>query len=166
MTIAEMQRQLVDAAMRYHDGNREAVARELGIGIRTLAGWLRNYGYPPRWQPKPEEVVEARGGVQPTTLKGVAWKLVETVRTLAHQDTEGRGLGKCDVCLARLTANYASDFLRRLPGDKAGDDNEFNAHFRVDVTNGVPTVESFSGHEVGDYLPRADDETIDDVAAP
>ncbi len=46
LTLAEMERKLIEATF-----NREKTAKALQIGIRTLSGKLREYGYPPRGGP-------------------------------------------------------------------------------------------------------------------
>ena len=51
MTLAEMERKLIEAAFNRFAGNREKTAKALQIGIRTLSGKLREYGYPPRGGP-------------------------------------------------------------------------------------------------------------------
>ena len=51
LTLKEMERKLVEVTFARYHGNRENTARALGIGIRTLSGKLREYGYPPRGGP-------------------------------------------------------------------------------------------------------------------
>jgi DNA-binding NtrC family response regulator len=51
MSLAEMERQLIEATFNRCAGNRERTAQALGIGLRTLSGKLRSYGYPPRGGP-------------------------------------------------------------------------------------------------------------------
>jgi DNA-binding NtrC family response regulator len=51
MSLAEMERQLIEATFNRFAGNREQTAQALGIGLRTLSGKLRQYGYPPRGGP-------------------------------------------------------------------------------------------------------------------
>jgi DNA-binding NtrC family response regulator len=51
LTLKEMERKLVEVTFARYHGNRERTARALGIGIRTLSGKLREYGYPPRGGP-------------------------------------------------------------------------------------------------------------------
>lgn len=46
-----MEQRLIEATFARCDGNRERTAKSLGIGIRTLSGKLREYGYPPRGGP-------------------------------------------------------------------------------------------------------------------
>jgi DNA-binding NtrC family response regulator len=43
-----MERQLIEATLKRFDGHREKTAKALGIGVRTLANKLRQYGYGPR----------------------------------------------------------------------------------------------------------------------
>ncbi len=51
MSLADMERQLIEATFNRYAGNRERTAQALGIGLRTLSGKLRSYGYPPRGGP-------------------------------------------------------------------------------------------------------------------
>ncbi len=51
LTLAQMERQLIESTFTRFAGNREKTARALQIGIRTLSGKLRDYGYPPRGGP-------------------------------------------------------------------------------------------------------------------
>ena len=46
-----MERKLIETTFARCQGNREQTARLLKIGIRTLSGKLREYGYPPRGGP-------------------------------------------------------------------------------------------------------------------
>lgn len=73
LTLAAMERQLIESTFTRFAGNREKTAKTLQIGIRTLSGKLREYGYPPRggpgsnlkaWTPTtvvfPEDIPEQR----------------------------------------------------------------------------------------------------------
>jgi DNA-binding NtrC family response regulator len=51
MTLASMERKLIEATFNRYAGNRELTAKALKIGLRTLSGKLREYGYPPRGGP-------------------------------------------------------------------------------------------------------------------
>ncbi len=51
MTLADMERQLIETTFSRCGGNREKTAQSLDIGLRTLSGKLREYGYPPRGGP-------------------------------------------------------------------------------------------------------------------
>lgn len=51
ITLAEMERRLIETTFTRFAGNREKTAKALQIGIRTLSGKLREYGYPPRGGP-------------------------------------------------------------------------------------------------------------------
>ncbi|QDU40696.1 Transcriptional regulatory protein ZraR [Maioricimonas rarisocia] len=51
MTLREMERKLIEATFNRYGGNRELTAKALKIGLRTLSGKLREYGYPPRGGP-------------------------------------------------------------------------------------------------------------------
>jgi DNA-binding NtrC family response regulator len=51
MTLADMERQLIETTFTRCGGNREKTATSLDIGLRTLSGKLREYGYPPRGGP-------------------------------------------------------------------------------------------------------------------
>ncbi len=51
LSLREMERKLIETTFARCRGNREQTARLLKIGIRTLSGKLREYGYPPRGGP-------------------------------------------------------------------------------------------------------------------
>ncbi len=51
LSIKEMERKLIETTFARYSGNREKTARSLEIGLRTLSGKLREYGYPPRGGP-------------------------------------------------------------------------------------------------------------------
>jgi DNA-binding NtrC family response regulator len=46
--LDDMERQLIEATLKRFEGHRERTAKALGIGVRTLANKLRQYGYGPR----------------------------------------------------------------------------------------------------------------------
>lgn len=48
VSLAEMERQMIIATLERFDGHRQKAADALGIGVRTLSGKLRSYGYAPR----------------------------------------------------------------------------------------------------------------------
>ncbi len=48
MRLEEMERKLIEATLEHFGGHRAKTAEALGIGIRTLSGKLRQYGYAPR----------------------------------------------------------------------------------------------------------------------
>jgi len=48
MTLDEVERRLIETTLARFDGHRAKTAEALGIGIRTLSGKLRSYGYEPR----------------------------------------------------------------------------------------------------------------------
>ena len=48
ITLNEMERRLIVATLQRYEGHRAKAAEELGIGLRTLSGKLREYGYAPR----------------------------------------------------------------------------------------------------------------------
>ena len=48
LSLEEVERQLIEATLERYDGHREKTAKALGIGVRTLSGKLRQYGYAPR----------------------------------------------------------------------------------------------------------------------
>jgi transcriptional regulator with GAF, ATPase, and Fis domain len=48
LSLEEMERQLIEATLDRFGGHRARTAKALGIGIRTLSGKLRQYGYAPR----------------------------------------------------------------------------------------------------------------------
>ena len=47
VTLEEMERQMIVATLEHFDGHRARTAEALGIGVRTLSGKLRGYGYAP-----------------------------------------------------------------------------------------------------------------------
>src|SRR5262249_17444854 len=47
-TLGEAERQLIVETLERFDGHRVKTAEALGIGVRTLSGKLREYGYAPR----------------------------------------------------------------------------------------------------------------------
>jgi DNA-binding NtrC family response regulator len=47
-TLEEMERTLIETTLQRYDGHRAKTAEVLGIGVRTLSGKLRAYGYAPR----------------------------------------------------------------------------------------------------------------------
>ncbi|MGA2034395.1 MAG: sigma-54 dependent transcriptional regulator [Thermoguttaceae bacterium] len=51
LSLEQMERKLIEATLKHFDGHREKTARALGIGVRTLSGKLRQYGYAPRENP-------------------------------------------------------------------------------------------------------------------
>jgi DNA-binding NtrC family response regulator len=48
VTLEELERRMIVATLEHFDGHRAKTAEALGIGIRTLSGKLRAYGYAPR----------------------------------------------------------------------------------------------------------------------
>lgn len=48
MTLDEVERRLIESTLARFDGHRVKTAQALGIGVRTLSGKLRAYGYEPR----------------------------------------------------------------------------------------------------------------------
>lgn len=48
VTLDEMERRLIVATLKRCEGHRAKAAEKLGIGLRTLSGKLRAYGYAPR----------------------------------------------------------------------------------------------------------------------
>jgi DNA-binding NtrC family response regulator len=46
--LDDMERQLIETTLEQFQGHREKTAKALGIGVRTLANKLRQYGYGPR----------------------------------------------------------------------------------------------------------------------
>jgi DNA-binding NtrC family response regulator len=51
LSLREMERRLIETTFARCGGNRERTAKALKIGLRTLSGKLREYGYPPRGGP-------------------------------------------------------------------------------------------------------------------
>lgn len=60
VTLAQMERQLIEATFARCAGNRELTAQTLQIGLRTLSGKLRDYGYPPRGGPGSNQLSQQR----------------------------------------------------------------------------------------------------------
>ncbi len=52
MSLQEMEQKLIEATLQHFDGHRQRTAQALGIGVRTLSGKLRQYGYAPREKEK------------------------------------------------------------------------------------------------------------------
>jgi two-component system, NtrC family, response regulator HydG len=48
LSMEEMERRLIESTLARFGGHRAKTAQALGIGLRTLSGKLRSYGYPPR----------------------------------------------------------------------------------------------------------------------
>jgi len=48
LSLQEMERQLIETTLEHYGGHRSKTAKALGIGVRTLCGKLRQYGYAPR----------------------------------------------------------------------------------------------------------------------
>jgi DNA-binding NtrC family response regulator len=48
ISLREMERKLIEATLDHFDGHRARTAEALGIGLRTLSGKLKDYGYAPR----------------------------------------------------------------------------------------------------------------------
>jgi DNA-binding NtrC family response regulator len=48
LSLQEMERKLIEATLDQFDGHRAHTAQALGIGLRTLSGKLKSYGYAPR----------------------------------------------------------------------------------------------------------------------
>ncbi|MGO8688226.1 MAG: sigma-54-dependent transcriptional regulator [Thermoguttaceae bacterium] len=48
ISLEEMERRLIEATLEHFAGHRAKTAKALGIGLRTLSGKLRQYGYSPR----------------------------------------------------------------------------------------------------------------------
>lgn len=48
LSLHEMERKLIEATLERFEGHRARTAQALGIGIRTLSGKLRDFGYAPR----------------------------------------------------------------------------------------------------------------------
>lgn len=48
LSLRDMERQLIEATLEHFSGHRAKTAEALGIGLRTLSGKLKEYGYAPR----------------------------------------------------------------------------------------------------------------------
>jgi DNA-binding NtrC family response regulator len=51
LSMEAMERKLIEATLSRFDGHRAKTAAALGIGLRTLSGKLKSYGYAPRAKP-------------------------------------------------------------------------------------------------------------------
>jgi transcriptional regulator with GAF, ATPase, and Fis domain len=51
LSMDEMERRLIESTLARFDGHRAKTAEALGIGLRTLSGKLKSYGYAPRAKP-------------------------------------------------------------------------------------------------------------------
>jgi DNA-binding NtrC family response regulator len=51
LSMEEMERRLIESTLARFDGHRAKTAEALGIGLRTLSGKLKSYGYAPRAKP-------------------------------------------------------------------------------------------------------------------
>jgi transcriptional regulator with GAF, ATPase, and Fis domain len=51
LSMDEMERRLIESTLARFGGHRAKTAEALGIGLRTLSGKLRSYGYAPRAKP-------------------------------------------------------------------------------------------------------------------
>ncbi|MAX40228.1 sigma 54-interacting transcriptional regulator [Gimesia sp.] len=60
MTLREMEQKLIESTFARCGGNRESTAQMLDIGLRTLSGKLRSYGYPPRGGPDSKRTFSVR----------------------------------------------------------------------------------------------------------
>jgi DNA-binding NtrC family response regulator len=59
ISLEEMERRLIEATLEHFAGHRAKTAKALGIGLRTLSGKLRQYGYSPRERPAKEAAESA-----------------------------------------------------------------------------------------------------------
>jgi DNA-binding NtrC family response regulator len=48
LSLHDMERRLIESTLEHYGGHRAKTAEALGIGIRTLSGKLKEYGYAPR----------------------------------------------------------------------------------------------------------------------
>ena len=48
ISLQDLERKLIEATLEHYNGHRAKTAQALGIGIRTLSGKLKAYGYAPR----------------------------------------------------------------------------------------------------------------------
>lgn len=61
LTLAELERLHIQRTFYRCKGDRAATAKALGIGLRTLYGKLKQYGYQPRYRP-PQRVTTKDNG--------------------------------------------------------------------------------------------------------
>ncbi len=55
-SLEAMERQMIVATLEHFDGHRAKTAEALGIGVRTLSGKLRSYGFAPRAKSNRQDV--------------------------------------------------------------------------------------------------------------
>lgn len=67
LSLRDMERRLIETTFARFEGNREKTAKALQIGIRTLCGKLREYGYPPRGGPGSNRQSAPAAHVMPET---------------------------------------------------------------------------------------------------
>jgi DNA-binding NtrC family response regulator len=48
LSLHDMERKLIESTLEHFEGHRAKTAEALGIGLRTLSGKLKEYGYAPR----------------------------------------------------------------------------------------------------------------------
>ena len=51
LSLDQVERRMIEATLERFGGHRAKTAKALGIGVRTLSGKLRQYGYAPRAKP-------------------------------------------------------------------------------------------------------------------
>jgi DNA-binding NtrC family response regulator len=56
LSMDEMERRLIESTLLRFDGHRARTAEALGIGLRTLSGKLKSYGYAPREKPAARQI--------------------------------------------------------------------------------------------------------------
>lgn len=70
-SLEEVERAMIVATLEHYDGHRAKTAEALGIGVRTLSGKLRSYGYAPRTkQFSPEQ--DSQRQILPVGSAGIA----------------------------------------------------------------------------------------------
>lgn len=70
-SLEEVERAMIVATLEHYEGHRAKTAEALGIGVRTLSGKLRSYGYAPRTkQFSPEQ--DSQRQISPVGAAGIA----------------------------------------------------------------------------------------------
>ena len=65
LNLDVMERKLIEATLERFNGHRARTAEALGIGLRTLSGKLKAYGYAPRAKPGSAKVAWASAQSEP-----------------------------------------------------------------------------------------------------
>ncbi|MEM8944633.1 MAG: sigma-54 dependent transcriptional regulator [Planctomycetota bacterium] len=72
-SLQEMERQMIVATLEHFDGHRAKTAKALGIGVRTLSGKLRTYGYAPRANSPTSEDIDRQNLPAASAVVAARW---------------------------------------------------------------------------------------------